>query len=89
MREIELYYGLLCPYCRTARGMLKKIMDEHPGKFRLKQTLISSPSGMINRYRLGIYAVPAILIDGKIVFRALPDEDELKKELNLIKQETT
>ncbi len=84
MKEIELYYGLICPYCRTAKALIKKIIKENPEKFRLKQTLISSPAGMINRYRLGIQAVPTILIDGKIVFRGLPEEKELKRELNLI-----
>jgi len=84
MAKIELYYGMMCPYCRTARKLLKKIMDENPGKFSLKQTLISSPAGMFSRYKLGIQAVPTILINGKIVFRALPEEEELRKELNLI-----
>jgi len=39
---------------------------------------------MINRYKLGIHAVPTILINGILLFRRLPEEDELKKELNLI-----
>ena len=84
MKEIELYYGLLCPYCKTARAAIKKIMDENPEKIKFKQTLISSPTGIINRYKIGIHSVPTILIDGKIVFRGLPEKEELKKELNLI-----
>ncbi len=84
MREIELYYGLICPYCKTAKTLLKKIVKENPEKFRLKETLISSPKGMISRYKLGIYAVPTILIDRKIAFRSLPLEIELKEKLNLI-----
>lgn len=83
MTEIELFYGIMCPYCRTAKKMVKKVMEENPDKFTLKETLISSPIGMIKRYKLGIHAVPTILIDGKIVFRALPEEKELKKELDL------
>ncbi len=83
MKEIELFYGITCPYCRTAKKLLNKIIEENPGKFKLKQTLISSPKGMIRRYKLGIHAVPAILIDGEIVFRGLPEEEELKNVLNL------
>ena len=83
MTDIELFYGITCPYCRTAKRLLNKILNEHPGKFSLKQTLISSPKGMIRRYKLGIHAVPAILIDGEIVFRGLPEEEELKNVLNL------
>ena len=84
MKEIELFYGITCPFCRTAKQLLNKIIEENPGKVRLKQTLISSPKGMIRRYKLGIYAVPTILIDGEIVFRSLPEEEELKEKLNLI-----
>ena len=84
MKEIELYYGLLCPYCKTAKILIKKIMNENPGKIRFKQTLISSPTGMINRYKFGIHSVPTILIDGTIVFRGLPEEEELKEELDLV-----
>ena len=87
MKEIELFYGLICPYCKTAKAMLKKIMNENPGKFRLKQTLISSPSGMISRYRLGIHAVPAVLMNGEIIFRGLPSEEELRETLGLQKKE--
>ena len=83
MTNIELYYGITCPYCRTAKKLLKKIVEENPGKFKLKQTLISSPKGMIRRYKLGIHAVPAILIDGEIVFRSLPDEEDLRNILEL------
>ena len=83
MTDIELFYGITCPYCRTAKRLLNKILNEHPGKFSLKQTLISSPKGMIRRYKLGIHAVPAILIDGEIVFRGLPEEEELKNVLNV------
>lgn len=83
MKEIELFYGITCPYCRTAKKLLNKIINEHPGKFRLKQTLTSSPKGLVRRYKLGIHAVPAILIDGEIVFRGLPEEEELRKVLNL------
>ncbi|MEN8153114.1 MAG: thioredoxin family protein [Acidobacteriota bacterium] len=84
MKEIELFYGLTCPYCRTARRLLKKIVEENPERFNLKQTLISSPKGLIRRYKLGVHAVPAILIDGEIIFRSLPEEGELRKKLNII-----
>lgn len=84
MKKIELYYGLICPFCKTAKKILKKIIKENPGKFSLKQTLVSSPGGMVKSYKYGIHSVPTILIDDKIVFRALPEEEELKKELNLI-----
>lgn len=83
MREVELFYGITCPFCRTAKTLLKKILKENLGKFTFKQTLISSPKGMIRKYKLGIYAVPAILIDGEIVFRGLPGEEELKNALEL------
>lgn len=83
MKEIEIYYGLTCPYCRTAINLIKKILEKNPEKFRFKQTLISSPGGIIKRYKLGIHAVPTIVIDGKIEFTGLPEEEELKEKLNL------
>jgi len=84
MKDVELFYGITCPYCRTAKKLLNKIINNNPGKFRLKQTLISSPKGLVRRYKLGIHAVPTILIDGIIAFRSLPREIELKEKLNLI-----
>ncbi len=84
MKKVELIYGITCPYCRVANKMLSRIIEENPGKIVLKKTLVSTPKGMIRRYKLGIHAVPAILIDEKIVFRYLPEEEELKKELKLI-----
>ncbi len=83
MKEIELFYGITCPYCRTARKLINKVIEEYPEKFKFKQTLISSPKGLIRRYKLGIYAVPAILIDGEIIFRGLPKEDVLRNYLDM------
>jgi len=82
--KLELYYGLICPFCKVLRKMLKKIILENPDRFYLKEILVSSPVGMIKSFKHGIHAVPTLLIDGEIIFRSLPDEEDLKRKLNLI-----
>lgn len=78
---IELFYGLTCPHCRTLKKMLKEILPEFDEKFELKETLVSSPKGWIKSAKLGIYSVPVLAIDDKIIFRSLPEKEELINKL--------
>ena len=79
---IEMFYTLTCPNCRILKSMLDEVLPHFENKFELKKRLASSPLGMIRTMKLGIHAVPALLIDNKIVFRNVPTKEELINKLN-------
>lgn len=62
--------------------MLEEILPQFGDKFELKRSLANSPLGMIRTMKLGIHAVPTMLIDNKIVFRNTPSREELINQLN-------
>jgi predicted DsbA family dithiol-disulfide isomerase len=78
---IEMFYTLTCPNCRTMKRMLREVLPEFGEKFKLETTLANLPIGMIRTMKLGIYAVPTLLIDHKIVFREVPLKQDLINKL--------
>ena len=78
---IEMFYTLTCPNCRVLKRMLQEILPEFGKKFKLETTLANLPIGMIRTIKLGIYAVPTLLIDNKIVFREVPSKQDLIDKL--------
>jgi len=61
---------------------LKEVLPQYGNKFVFKQSLANSPIGFIRTCKMGIFAVPALLIDDKIVFRSVPTTEELIEKLN-------
>jgi len=61
--------------------MLKEILPEFGDKFKLETTLANLPTGMIRTMKLGIYAVPTLLIANEIVFREVPSKQDLINKL--------
>jgi predicted DsbA family dithiol-disulfide isomerase len=78
---IEMFYTLTCPNCRIMKRMLKEVLPDFGDKFRVETTLANLPVGMIRTMKLGIYAVPTLLIDNKIVFREVPSKQVLIDKL--------
>jgi predicted DsbA family dithiol-disulfide isomerase len=78
---IEMFYTLTCPNCRILKRMLNEVLPEFGDKFRLETTLANLPVGMVKTMKLGIYAVPTLLIDNKIVFREVPTKQDLINKL--------
>lgn len=74
---IEMYYTLSCPNCKTLSRMLDDVLPQFGNKFVLKKSLANMPLGMIKTMRLGIHAVPALLVDNKIVFKSVPSREAL------------
>ena len=79
---IEMFYTLTCSNCRVLKRQLNEILPEFGNKFEFRKSLANSPIGMLRTMRLGIYAVPTLLIDNKIVFKSLPTKEELINKLN-------
>lgn len=62
--------------------MLDEILPQFGNKFEFKRSLANSPIGMIRTMKMGIHAVPTMLINDKIVFRSVPTKEELINVLN-------
>jgi len=80
--QIEMFYTLTCPNCRTLKRMLDEVLPTFGSKFEFKRTLANSPVGMVRTMKLGINAVPTLLINNEIVFRQVPTREELISKLN-------
>lgn len=80
--QIEMFYTMTCSNCKTLKRMLDEILPQFGNRFVFKKSLANSPMGMIRTMRLGIHAVPALLIDNKIVYRSVPTKAELTEKLN-------
>ena len=78
---IEMFYTLTCPNCRTLKRMLQVVLPEFGEKFKFETTLANLPVGMIRTMKLGIYAVPTLLINNEIVFREVPSKQDLINKL--------
>jgi predicted DsbA family dithiol-disulfide isomerase len=78
---IEMFYTLTCPNCRVMKRMLQEVMPEFGDKFKLVTTMANLPVGMIRTMKLGIYAVPTLLIDNKIVYKEVPSKQDLINKL--------
>jgi len=79
---VEMFYTFTCPNCNTFSRMLEEVLPQYGD---IKKTLASGAIGMIRTMKLGIHAVPALLIDNKIVFRSVSEKQELIKQLNIEK----
>ncbi len=77
-----MFYTLTCPNCRIMKRMLEEVLPQFNDRFVLKKSMANSPIGMVRTMRLGIYAVPTLLIDEQIVFKSVPTKEELINKLN-------
>ena len=62
--------------------MLDTVLPGFGDKFEFKRSLANSPVGMFRTMKMGIHAVPTVLINNKIVFRNVPTREELINKLN-------
>ena len=79
---IEMFYTFTCPNCRIMKRMLDEVLPQYGDNFELKKSNASLPVGLVRSMKLGIHAVPALLIDNKVVFRSVPTKEELIQKLN-------
>ena len=79
---IELFYTLTCPNCKILQRMLDETLPTFGDKFVLKKTMANGPLGLIKTMRLGIHAVPTLLINNEIAYKQVPTKQELMNKLN-------
>jgi predicted DsbA family dithiol-disulfide isomerase len=79
--KIEMFYTLSCPNCKILKRMLQDLLPEFGDKFKVETTMANLPLGMVRTMKLGIYAVPTLLINNEIVFREVPAKQDLINKL--------
>ncbi len=79
---IEMFYTLTCPNCRIMKRLLDEVLPQFQDRFVLKKSMANSPIGMVRTMKLGIHAVPTLLIDKQIAFRSVPTKEELINKLS-------
>jgi predicted DsbA family dithiol-disulfide isomerase len=79
--NIEMFYTLTCPNCRTLKRMLQDVLPEFGEKFKLETTMANMPVGMVRTMKLGIFSVPTLLINSEIVYREVPSKQDLINKL--------
>jgi uroporphyrinogen decarboxylase len=80
---IEMFHTFTCPNCRILKRMLREVLPEFGDKFKLETTAANLPAGMFRTMKLGVYSVPTLLIDNKIVFREVPSKQDLIDKLKM------
>ncbi len=82
MTLVELYYSDTCRDCHQLRTILMEIL---PKSMRFKEINISHPEGQRRASELNIMSVPAIAIDGEVIFVGRTSREELFREISLRK----
>ncbi len=84
--KIELFYTPGCEKCASARDGLRAAAEEAvPGVIWRELNALDELDYAVE---LGVVTLPAIAIDGRLVFSALPTSRQLRRELTKRTAET-
>ncbi len=78
MTLVELYYSDTCRDCHQLRTLIMEIL---PKSMKFKEINISYPEGQRRAQELNIMSVPAIAIDGEVVFMGRTSKEQLLREI--------
>ncbi len=79
MATVELYYSDTCINCHQLRALLMEIL---PKNMKFKEINISHPEGQRRASELNIMSVPAVAIDGEVLFVGRVSREEILKEIS-------
>jgi len=77
MKKVEVFVSPTCSFCPMAVEIIKRIEEDVDIDVEYLDIIESRTRAL----EYGLMAVPAIAIDGKIKFVGVPEEEELRKEL--------
>ena len=80
--KIELLYSPGCKQCDAARSGLKAAAEQTCSDHPLVWTELNVLEHLDYAVELGVLTLPAIAIDGELVFTSLPSARELSAELS-------
>lgn len=78
--SVQIFTSDDCPYCPKAMEMVKELSKKYR-EVVWTQTSIDKFAGRKQALTFGIPAVPAIVIDGKLIFIGLPTSNEFETEI--------
>lgn len=77
--KIELFQAAGCASCAVSREALKSVAEQAvPG---LQWRDVDVMKELDYAVELGVISLPAVAVDGQVVFSSLPTPAQLKKEL--------
>ena len=74
-----LINGAGCVKCKRAEAIIDKVLEKHKWKVKVLKTDITKETDKI--VECEIMSTPAIIIDGKLEFEGVPNEEDLDKEI--------
>ncbi len=77
--KIELFYTPGCAKCAVATTALKAAAEAVPGVEWREVNVLDDLDHAVN---LGVLTLPALAVDGELVFTALPTAEQLVAELS-------
>lgn len=80
MTKVELFTADLCPRCGQAKEDLRAVIDEL-GAEHFDLCLINVVKNLDRAVELGVLSTPAIVVEGELVFAAMPSRKKLKATL--------
>ncbi|MCS3900710.1 MJ0307 family thioredoxin [Methanococcus voltae] len=78
MVKVEVFSSPSCPHCPAAKRVVEQVVKEMSDIEVIHINVMEHPEKAIE---LGIMAVPAIAIDGDVVFVGAPAEEDFKNKL--------
>ncbi len=79
MPNVTLLYSPSCSACPAAKRVFKAMKVKH--SFSYREIDINTPDGQELAERHSIRAVPATLINGRLVFIGVPPKESVEKAL--------
>lgn len=74
--KIEVFYSEKCPYCPDAIALVHEVNTEFSDT-TVEEVNTSTSEGAARAVGYQVFAVPTIVINGKVSFVGLPDKKEL------------
>ncbi len=78
--KVEVFSSPGCGKCGLAKDVLRKLAEEIGGG-RVEWREVNVLDEMDYAVRLGVLSTPAIAVNGKLLFAALPSEKMLRRTL--------
>ncbi|MDA8256858.1 MAG: thioredoxin family protein [Betaproteobacteria bacterium] len=80
--KVEVFSSPGCTRCGQAKDMLRKVAEEIGGG-RLTWREVSVVDELDYAVKLGVLSTPAIAVNGRLVFTALPSAKKLRQTLEV------